>query len=304
MDPTQDYFEDRAKDWVDDAYNESNGLMPIGLQRLSIVRSLLKDTAVKQGERACDLGCGEGALCRELNSLGFEATGVDRSETMVALAKENSTGQSIHFKQSAIEDIVSSVGENQFDLVTSMGVMYYLAEDKDFFQPLSKILKPGGRAIISCRNRLFNLFNGSRKAHKELDGIDIKPLLKELLNLDCRIGAEDMQHFLAHLHSLTAPETLDNLPKPNNLKQEELEKVIETVEGRQHLPSELTKSATAAGLSVRGFYGVQPHLLVASALDDRANQLLKKSSEALLSLNHLPVSLIWSSHFIVDLSLD
>ena len=39
--------------------------------------------------RAFDLGCGNGATCKMLSSLGFDAFGVDTSESGIAMAQAN-----------------------------------------------------------------------------------------------------------------------------------------------------------------------------------------------------------------------
>lgn len=302
MDTTERYFVDRAGDWVDDAYNESNGLVPLGVQRIQVVESILRKYGVGAGMSVCDLGCGDGSLCREMSALGMAVTGLDRSDAMVTLARERSAGDETDYVQSSIEDAVGAVGGRRFDVVTSMGVMYYLPEDGDLLDRIKTLLEPGGLAVVSCRNRLFNLFSGSRKRPAELDSDDRSQLLEELVSLDTNLGVEDLHEFLRRLHGLTSPEVLAALPTPDNDKERELEEVIQTVEGRQHLPSEIRRSAAASGLAVKAIYGVQPHFLAAGASDERAAQLLRKVSEALMSLNHLPISLIWSSHFIVEMT--
>lgn len=308
MDRVAEYFENRAGDWVDDAYDSSDGLRSIGVQRIEQVKSILSQYTegvqgvVSEGRVACDLGCGDGALCRSLADQGYKVTGVDRSESMLSLARQRSEayGEQVNFVSSSIEAAAENLQE-QYDVVTSMGVMYYLDNEDDFFTPLRKIVKPDGIALISCRNRLFNLFFGSRKRHKELESEDSLALLDELYGLDFNLSMGDILPVLELLNRFSNKETIDQLPQVEQENRRNLERVIDTVEGKQHSPGQIGRIVDRNGFSVEHLYGVQPHFLTATSSDRQARQAMKKLSEALIPLAGHPLSLIWCSHFIMEL---
>ena len=65
---------------------------------------------------ALDLGCGTGVLCQALAAHGIEASGVDLSEAMIAIARERSGA--LRF---IAHDMVTYRDEAQYDLITSTG---------------------------------------------------------------------------------------------------------------------------------------------------------------------------------------
>jgi ubiquinone biosynthesis O-methyltransferase len=308
MDRVAEYFEKRAGDWVDDAYDSSDGLRPIGVQRIEQVKDILgryRDDgqgAVSEGRTACDMGCGDGALCRSLADQGYNVTGVDRSESMLSIARQRSEsyGERVNFVSSSIEAAAENLS-HQYDVVTSMGVMYYLENEDDFFVPLRKMIKPDGVALVSCRNRLFNLFFGSRKRQKEADSEDAVALLEELYGLEFNLSMKDLLPVLLLLNKYSSKDIIDQLPQVEQANRRKLEQVMDTVEGKQHSPNQIRGIVERNGFLVEHLYGVQPHFLTATSTDRQAKQAMKKLSEALIPLAGHPLSLIWCSHFIVEL---
>ena len=41
--------------------------------------------------------------------------------------------------------------------MTAMGLIEYLPDDDGLFAEAARLLRPGGRFAVSCRNRLYNL---------------------------------------------------------------------------------------------------------------------------------------------------
>jgi 2-polyprenyl-3-methyl-5-hydroxy-6-metoxy-1,4-benzoquinol methylase len=96
--------------------------------------------------RAFDLGCGNGATCNMLSTLGFEATGVDTSESGVA------NGQKIypHAKLavgSAYDDLPSQYGT--FPLVVSLEVIEHCTDPHAFAKSFLGLIAPGGIGFLS-----------------------------------------------------------------------------------------------------------------------------------------------------------
>lgn len=65
---------------------------------------------------ALDLGCGTGVLCRILHGSGIEASGMDLSAGMIAIARE--ANPEIHYD---VADMVTYRPRKKFDLVTCTG---------------------------------------------------------------------------------------------------------------------------------------------------------------------------------------
>lgn len=96
--------------------------------------------------RVFDLGCGNGAMAAMLANLSFEATGIDLSESGIALAK--SAYPKCRFETaSAYDDLVAKFG--RFPLVVSLEVVEHLYDPRRYAQTLYDLVEPGGTAIVS-----------------------------------------------------------------------------------------------------------------------------------------------------------
>ena len=60
-----------------------------------------------------------------------------------------------------------------------MGLIEYLPDDDGLFAEAARLLRPGGRFAVSCRNRLYNLLSANDYTAQELER-DAPRLLEEL----------------------------------------------------------------------------------------------------------------------------
>ncbi|MFQ3214922.1 MAG: ubiquinone/menaquinone biosynthesis C-methylase UbiE [Marivirga sp.] len=99
-----------------------------------------------EGLRVLDIGCGNGALLRQLSPKIEQGIGVDVSSSLLALAKStNSSLQNLNFK--LIEGPDLPFEENQFDVVISMLSFRYLDWDP-IMTEISKVLKEDGKLLV------------------------------------------------------------------------------------------------------------------------------------------------------------
>lgn len=102
--------------------------------------------------RVLDYGCGCGGFCEKLFSNGYEVTGVDVSEKMIAIAKRTS---SAHIKY-IVGDIASLKGKQyKYDVVTAIMVMQFIKDVKGYIAKIHGILSDGGVIIIAVFNPVF-----------------------------------------------------------------------------------------------------------------------------------------------------
>lgn len=94
--------------------------------------------------RAFDLGCGNGATCRALMEVGFEALGVDPSESGVMIARQNG----VHADVASTDDDLSAYGT--FSLVVSLEVIAHCYDPRAFLRVFLSLIEPGGVGIISA----------------------------------------------------------------------------------------------------------------------------------------------------------
>ena len=109
------------------------------------------------GHRVLDAGCGSGPLTAALRARGAIVTGVDSSREMVELARQRlgadadlhvaDLGEPLPFEDDAFDDVVASL------------VLHYL---QDWVAPLTelrRVLRPGGRVVLSVPHPSVYLVN-------------------------------------------------------------------------------------------------------------------------------------------------
>ncbi len=121
----------------------SNGQSGIGLteifirviERLSHVRTI------------CDLGCGNGYMAGRLAALGYQVTGVDASQSGLAIARLNYP--KVRFVEALIDARISeTTGLREFDLVLSSDVIEHLYRPADLLEAAASVIKPSGHFVV------------------------------------------------------------------------------------------------------------------------------------------------------------
>jgi SAM-dependent methyltransferase len=124
-----------------------------------------------KSRKIIDLCCGKGRHAIFLNSLGYDVTGVDLSQSSIEEANK-STSNNLHFE---IQDLRNLNFFETFDialnLFTSLGYFNSKEEDKLVFNNINKILKPGGFVLIDFMNSELVMQNLTCEENKIIDGI-------------------------------------------------------------------------------------------------------------------------------------
>lgn len=107
------------------------------------------------GKKVVDLGCGGGQNAVALNKMGAEVTGVDFSSEQVSLARKlaEDSGSSIMFKAADISSL-TFIRDGSHDLAISACAVSFVEDTDSFFAETFRILKSGGRFILSDMNPL------------------------------------------------------------------------------------------------------------------------------------------------------
>ena len=143
--------------WLDNTMNYSSALFE-GNFSLSMqeaqhakVRRALKATDVTQGSRVLEIGCGWGALAEMATmEMGAHVTGVTLSTEQLAFAnarmKWNGKADQADLRLQDYRDI----DDGPYDAVCSIEMIEAVGQEywPTYFQAISKLLKPGGKACI------------------------------------------------------------------------------------------------------------------------------------------------------------
>ncbi len=107
---------------------------------------ILAEVQKESFETLLDAGCGTGAMLKLLakDVPGKEFYGIDLSEKMIEVAKEN--GGNIHFQQGDCETL--PYPDESFDVVTCSMSFHHYPHVEKFFLNVGRVLKPGGRLIL------------------------------------------------------------------------------------------------------------------------------------------------------------
>lgn len=102
-------------------------------------------------EKALDLGCGTGVLCRVLKERGIQTTGVDLSQGMIAIARESDPEGCYQ-----VADMTRYCPAETFDLVTCTGdALNHIPNLSDvgrIFRNVWQLLGAGGRFVCDILN--------------------------------------------------------------------------------------------------------------------------------------------------------
>lgn len=123
-------------------------------QRDVILPNLLRLMDIKKGEAVLDIACGPGFFSREFAAKGAAVTGIDISEELIALAKENVKGPSF---QVASARRMPLVPDASFDAAAIVLAIQNIEELKGVFAEAARVLKPGGRFYVVMNHPAFRV---------------------------------------------------------------------------------------------------------------------------------------------------
>ncbi len=162
-----------AEIYVDDSYWRSGSPKTLGYHDYRADEPLYLETFRRrlgfvlahgpQGGRALDIGCAAGFCMQALRERGFEAHGVEVSETIARHASEHFGFATVHVGtlQSA------SFAERSFDLITLWDVVEHVVDPRALLVQARELLAPGGLLVLETQNidSAFARLLGSRWHH-------------------------------------------------------------------------------------------------------------------------------------------
>ncbi|MRJ99951.1 methyltransferase domain-containing protein [Aeromicrobium sp. S22] len=139
-----------------------------GAEQIAI-RRLLKGNHYR---KAADIGGGFGRLCLLLRTFADEVTLAEPAASQLEAAKKVLAGTDIKQVQMQADDLKFADGE--LDLVTMVRVMHHIPEPSAEFAEISRVLAPGGTAIIEVAN--YGHFKNRLRHKKEGTPLPTEPV--------------------------------------------------------------------------------------------------------------------------------
>jgi SAM-dependent methyltransferase len=110
-------------------------------------RHIIRLCAEFGARRVIDIGCGNGALCRELATRGYDVVGCEPSSDGIRFAQ--SAAPQLVFHQLGVDDDPSAVGNQCFDVAVATEVIEHLVRPRNLLRFAKQLLRPDGHLIVS-----------------------------------------------------------------------------------------------------------------------------------------------------------
>jgi len=109
-----------------------------------------------RGRRILDAGCGSGPLAQNLRDGGAVVSGFDGSPAMIELARDR-LGDDVPLR---VADIAAPLpyDDDSFDDVIASLVLHYLEDWSGPLAEIRRVLRPGGRLLVSVNHPLVRVF--------------------------------------------------------------------------------------------------------------------------------------------------
>jgi arsenite methyltransferase len=205
--------------------------------------------SLKKGETVLDLGAGAGFDCfLAANQVGptGKVIGVDMTGEMVEKARENAKKgnyTNVEFKIGEIEDL--PMADESVDIIISNCVINLSPDKPKVFAEAFRVLKPGGRLMVSDIVLLK----------------DLPDFIKESIDayVSCVSGALLKQEYIAAIKNagFQDVEIIDETPFPSDLLN--LDPLVEQIESHIKVSTEDLKDIASSIVSVKvsGFKSIQ-----------------------------------------------
>lgn len=142
------------------AYYTQSGVLirSIESKRLATIRRLVQPTS---SDRLLEVGCGGGHVLRLFPEA--QLTGVDVSGEMLKRARANLAGLQVQLLKGDLQEL--GLPARSFDKIVCTEVLEHASKPEAILSEIQRLLRPGGRAVITFPNdRLINLLKSSIRA--------------------------------------------------------------------------------------------------------------------------------------------
>lgn len=145
-----EYFDAESTFWRD-TYQRIDTLGIINQQRQAAALRYVDELPLPKNARVLEIGCGAGFLAIALARRAFEVEAVDHSPAMVDLTRKHArqTGMDSRIHASTEDVHELSFEDESFDLIVALGVINWLHDLRKAMAEITRVLKPGGYAVLN-----------------------------------------------------------------------------------------------------------------------------------------------------------
>jgi SAM-dependent methyltransferase len=144
------YFRKEASYWAD-IYERRGIKEVIHQERLRAALAMVDRSRLPPAARALDVGCGAGLATVGLACRGFAVDALDPVQIMLDATRNRAVETGVDSRVTTrIGDVHAlPFPEESFDLVLALGVLPWLPQVEKPLREMSRVLRPGGRMIVS-----------------------------------------------------------------------------------------------------------------------------------------------------------
>lgn len=115
-----------------------------------LMERIEREAALLSGRRLLEVGCGLGYVSLEFIRRGARVTATDLTPQAVSLTRRHFALESVQAEDVRVQNVLSlSFRDDSFDAVWANGVVHASGNTALAIREIRRVLKPGGRAIIS-----------------------------------------------------------------------------------------------------------------------------------------------------------
>jgi ubiquinone/menaquinone biosynthesis C-methylase UbiE len=142
-------------DWgaVGGWYDQHVGETGSEYHREVVIPNTLRLLALAPGQKALDIACGQGVLCRALHERGVNALGVDAAQSLIDAARQRSD-PAITFRTGDTRDL-SFLPADDVDAAACILAIQNIHPIQPVFQSVSRVLRVMGRFVIVMMHPCF-----------------------------------------------------------------------------------------------------------------------------------------------------
>ncbi|MFZ0061706.1 MAG: methyltransferase domain-containing protein [Pyrinomonadaceae bacterium] len=172
------------------------GHRPVGEQAIARMR-------VPAGAHVLDVGCGSGWAARLLAKTAGHVTGIDVSDEMVRVAREQSSNvANVEFQVASAENL--PFPDNTFTHAFSMESLYYYADLSTAVGEIARVLQPGGLFVT-----VVDLYQENLPSHQWIETLKVPVQLLSTAEYRSLFEAAGFVH-------IRAERVLDPTPVPDD----------------------------------------------------------------------------------------
>ena len=113
------------------------------------------EAAKRISGKVLEIGTGSGYGIEILSEKAEHFTTIDKFESEVG-RKEAAARSNVEFKQMNVPPL-EGIPDNHFDFVVSFQVIEHIKKDGDFVKEIHRVLKPGGKFIVTTPNKEMSI---------------------------------------------------------------------------------------------------------------------------------------------------